>query len=260
VITRRIGERLLCVRQVDHAEAAGRLAEAWGNDAFPELRPRDPVVAAIAGHDAGWAELDDEPVFDPGAGGPFTYRTVPLEDQMDVAARSVERAGSRHPYAGWLVSRHFASFHDQGSDPREIEWIVGQVAARARMLASAHLAVGREALHPHVLEANLDRLQLLDAISLALCHAWERWESRPMATGYGEEVVRWRYAGGATRCESGLEVEGSLGPWPFGLDRVEVPIRARLLEGTLWERPEALEEAWRAGRDVTVLARVVSFR
>lgn len=254
MITRWIGERLLCVRQVDHAEAAGRLAGAWGNDAFPELRPRDPVVAAIAGHDAGWSELDDEPVLDPETGAPFTYRTIPLEGQMEVAARSVERAESRHPYAAWLVSRHFSSFHDRGGDPREVEWVVDQVAARARMLARAHPAVGREALHPHVLEANLDRLQLLDAISLALCHAWDRWESRPMATGYGEEVVRWRYAYGATPGESGLEVEGSLAPWPFGLDRVEVAIRARLLEGTRWETPEALEEAWRGGRDVTVEA------
>lgn len=257
MITREVGGRLVCVRQTDHAAAAGRIAEAWGDGGTPALFPRDPVVSAISHHDDGWTDIDEAPAFDPETGAPVTYRTRSLEARLEVARGSVERAARIHPYAAWLVSRHFASFHAGRDEPERVRWVVSQIGRRARWLAEARPEVGREALHPHVLEANLDRLQLLDAVSLAVCEVWERWESRPMATGYGERVGTWHWtrvpAGSGTR----LAVEGRLEPWPFEADRVEVPIPVRVLPATRWDGPEPLAEAWSAARRATVEAALV---
>lgn len=254
MITREFDGALGCVRQTDHAAAAGRLAEAWGNDEIPPLQPRDPVIRAIAHHDDGWSGFDDPPRFDPSAGAPHTYRNQPIDDQLEIAKRSVERVAALHPYAGWLVSRHFASFHAGRGDPGRTRWVVEQIGTRARLLAEARPEVGRDALHPHVLEGNFDRLQLLDAVSLALCHDWDGWESRPMAIGYGEEVRTWRYARIDPEPRREPAVEGRLEPWPFGPDRLEVEFPVRILAGTRWKDPEELGSAWKSGRRATLEA------
>ena len=95
-------------------------------------------------------------------------------------------------------------------------WVIDQVGQRAELLARARPRVPREALHPHVLEANFDWLQLFDAISLAMCQDWETWESRPMALLYGETTGQWRYERTKTGEEGGrFFVEGNVDPWPF---------------------------------------------
>lgn len=230
---------------MDHAALSGELAAAWGGGAMPDLMPADSVVFAIGNHDAGWPDLDDRPRLDPERHLPHTYRTHPLSDALAVAERSVARVSAADPYAGWLVSRHFASFHEDSDDRRAIAWVADQVGRRAELLARARPRVPREALHPHVLEANLDWLQLLDALSLALCHDWLEWESRPTALGYGEETGIYRYRQAATgRSGEAFFVEGRVVPWPFARERVEGRLRARLLPATEWDSEEGLLAAW----------------
>lgn len=219
---------------------------------MPPLAPRDPVVAAARLHDAGWIERDERPRLDPGAGRPFTYVTRPPAEGLEVAERSVARVASADPYAGWLVSRHFASFLEGSDEPDAIGWVVEQVGRRAELLARARARVGTDALHPHVLEANLDRLQLLDALSLALCEGWEGWESRPMAAGYGEERATWRWVPSGEPAT--LAVEGTVDPWPFAEPVVAAAVPARLLGGLEWESEASLARAWEEGEEVRVEA------
>lgn len=240
---------LLCFRQLDHAALSGLLGDHWGGDAFPVWMPVDSVRTAVRRHDAGWSELDEVPRLNPETSRPHDYRTIAPEDRLDVAERSVARVAAVDPYAGWLVSRHFASFLDGSDDPEAIGWIVEQVGRRAGMLARARARVGREALHPLVLEANLDWLQLLDAVSLALCHDWESWESRPTLLEYGEETGVFRYR----RVESdGRAVEASLDPWPFAVERVATKVPAVVLDPGPWDSVDALRAAWREAPGVDV--------
>jgi hypothetical protein len=246
VITRELGEDFLCLRQMDHAALSGDLARAWGGSQVPPLLPAESVIFAIGNHDAGWPELDDRPTLDPEHRGPRTYRDYPLGKAIGVAHRSVLRVSAADPYAGWMVSRHFASFYDHDDDPRAIAWVTGQVGRRAELLSRAQPRVPREALHPHVLEANFDWLQLLDALSLALCHDWTTWESRPMALLYGEATGIYRYerVSSDRRGESTWFVEGRVDPWPFAADRFEGRARARVLQGDEWDDDDALLAAW----------------
>lgn len=255
MITRPTANGLLCIRQMDHAQLAGELARAWGGNVVIPFLPAESVLFAIGNHDAGWAELDYRPLFDSETRAPRTYRNYPLEDGLAVGQRSVTRVSAADPYAGWLVSRHFASFYEGSEEPRAMAWVVDQVGKRADLLARARTRVPREALHPHVLEANFDWLQLFDAISLAMCHDWETWESRPMALLYGETTGQWRYERTKTGEESRrFSVEGNVDPWPFASALVGGRIPGRLLPGTEWTDSEALLAAWQVAPLVTVEA------
>jgi len=244
VIVRPLPDGLLCIRQPDHAALAGALARAWGGE-MPPLRPREPVVLAIERHDAGWDRPDRSPVLDPDSGQPYTYRTCPLETALAVAERSVAEVGAADPYAGWLVSRHFASFHAGSEAPAARTWVTAQVGQRAELLSRAAPRVGREALHPHVLEANFDWLQLLDGVSLAACEGWKSWESRETCAGYGEATTTFRYRG---ENEEGnpLRVRAGLGPWPFAHPEVRASVPAVRIAAARLDSQEELAREWAA--------------
>ena len=244
MIVRPLPDGLLCIRQLDHAALAGALARAWGGE-MPALRPREPVVLAIERHDAGWDAPDRSPVLDPDTGRPYTYRTCPLEAALAVADRSVAELGAADPYAGWLVSRHFASFHAGSEAPAARTWVTAQVGERAELLSRAAPRVGREALHPHVLEANFDWLQLLDGVSLAACEGWESWESRETCAGYGEATTRFRYRG---ENEEGnpLRLRAGLGPWPFAHPEVRASVPAVRIAAARLDSQEELAREWGA--------------
>jgi hypothetical protein len=246
VIVRPLPDGLLCIRQLDHAALAGALARAWGGP-MPPLRPGAPVLLAVARHDAGWEEPDRDPALDPDTGLPHTYRSSPLEHALAAAERSVARVGAVDPYAGWLVSRHFASFHAGSESPSARAWVTAQVGHRSELLSRAAPRVGREALHPHVLEANFDWLQLLDGVSLAACEGWESWTSRETCAGYGEETTTFRYRGSKEGGDP-LQIRGVVEPWPFAPPEIRVSLPALRLAAGTWENPEALGRAWRAAR------------
>ena len=253
MITRPTAEGLLCIRQADHAGLAGDLGRHWGGSAVPPIVPFDSVLFAMGYHDAGWPELDERPVHDPTTRAPRTFHAYPLEEALAVAERSVGRVSAADPYAGWLVSRHFASFHQDSDDARAASWVRWQAQRREELLERARPRVPREALHPQVLEANFDWLQLMDALSLSLCEDRESWDSRPMALLYGEAAGVWRYRQTATGSgKGGLFVEGSVDPWPFDPPRVKERVEGRLLAGTVWPDPPSLFAAWQVAPLVTV--------
>ncbi|MGH7564931.1 MAG: DUF3891 family protein [Gemmatimonadota bacterium] len=246
MITREVDTGLICFRQIDHALLAGRLAEHWGGHA-PVLRPRDSVLYAIGHHDAGWADLDRRPVFDPATGAPRTYTTHGLDSALLVADRSTRRVGRRDPYAGWLVGRHFLSFHARSPGARP--WVESHKRRLEELLARVRDRHEPADMEPAIREANLDWLQLLDAVSLALCQAWPVWDGRPMAADYGGGKARYRYR---TAGSGDLLVEGRLEPWPFAPAGLGDAVPARLLEGRTWADDAGLQWAWDAARAVEV--------
>jgi len=250
VIVRPLPDGILCIRQLDHAAFSGELARAWGG-ATPALAPRAPVELAIARHDAGWAETDRDPAWNPATGLPHIYRTWPSAAALEVAERSVAIVGAEDPYAGWLVSRHFASFHAGSEAPAARAWVTAQVGHRAELLSRAWPRVGRELLHPHVLEANFDWLQLLDALSLALCEAWDSWESRETCAEYGERTTTFRYRRQGA-ADDPLRVEGRVEPWPFAHPEVRGTIPALRLPPGPWADGQSLSRAWRDAAPITV--------
>ena len=145
------------------------------------------------------------------------------------------------------MSRHFASFHASSEVPEARTWVTAQVGHRAELLSRAWPRVGRDALHPHVLEANFDWLQLLDAVSLMLCEDRESWKSRETCAGYGERTTTFRYR----RLESTanpLRVRGRREPWPFARAELTAEVPALVLEAGPWPDDASLARAWAAAR------------
>lgn len=249
MITRETAEGLVCVRQLDHARLAGRFAEWWGGAEVPVFNPRNSLLQAIGNHDAGWPDLDDEPVWDPRTGRPHTYLTHGLAESLAVADRSIERVAAVDPYAGWLVSRHFASFHETGEREAR-DWVTAQAARQVDLLDQARSLLPEAVFSPRVLEANFDWLQLLDAFSLAIVHDWSAWESRPMARDYEGSMGAYRYR--RSKSSAGRTVVGHVEPYPFIPPRLTEQLQVRILPGLHWIGPEALAAAWREGRVVHV--------
>lgn len=252
MITREVDAGLLCFRQTDHALLAGRLAARWGGG-VPALRRRESFLRAVSHHDAGWEELDRRPAFDPATGSPHTYLTQGLDSALAVADRSIERVGSRDPYAGWLVGRHFLSFHERDDRAEARRWREAVRARLALLLEEIPDHGESRDLEPAALEKNLDQLQLLDALSLALFQAWPAWVGRPMRLDDGGGRVRFRYR---TTRSADLLVEGRLEPWPFAPDRLEEAAPAHLLGPRRWRDEAALRQAWDSAPVVEVELRL----
>ena len=54
------GRSHFVIQQIDHARTCGDLAEAFGNDRFQSLMPKDLMVYVITHHDQGWANVDQK--------------------------------------------------------------------------------------------------------------------------------------------------------------------------------------------------------
>ncbi len=114
----RIGNRVRCITQPDHAAVAGFLAAHWGNQLFK--RPghfadaadaellRAEVIFGIAQHDNGWWEWEATPELNDSDGLPLDLADVLRVQQEGIARwqRGIPRFQASHPYASLLTSFH----------------------------------------------------------------------------------------------------------------------------------------------------------
>ncbi len=94
------------ITMADHTAVAGQLATGFGNDRFAPLEPAGIFENVVANHDAGWAELDDRVLQDPGTGLPYHLVNTPLDEMVRTSSRSPDANESVHPYAGIISSMH----------------------------------------------------------------------------------------------------------------------------------------------------------
>ena len=100
------GEPRFVIKMADHMAFAGRIARAFGNDAFEAVEPRDVVLYIIDHHDAGWAELDAQARIDANTGLPYHLVQTPFEEIVKTSAASPEFNSRHHAYCGLLSSMH----------------------------------------------------------------------------------------------------------------------------------------------------------
>lgn len=231
------------VRQHDHALVSGSLASAWTGLDRREKSLSFELVLATALHDLAWRELDAAPAFDPEIRGPAPFYDVPLSDKLRAYRSGLDELSRIHPYAALLTSLHYASFPDAA----EAERFQAHEADRRRGLR-ARLELGRD--EEPALQADLDRLQLFDRLSLFLCLAGP--EADP--AGVPEWVERCRHLeapGGGTFHLTWVD-DGVLhaDPFPF---RSELDLRLpfRELPPGPYGGPEKLRTAWREAPDRT---------
>jgi hypothetical protein len=243
--------RLLLIRQVDHAELAGNLAENWGNTVFRDLEPAGPLILAAHQHDNGWREWDEMPQVNPATHHPYQFFDMPPAEHLPFYARGVERVAGQDRYAGLLVNMHLVGLYKQryGIDPDLrakpqpplVQAFIDENLARLeedqrRLRADLQAdSAGGQSPFDRQLWKNYKLLQVFDRLSLYLC--------MPPRIA--------RTLGPAPVDDMGQEVELTLTPWSAGALTVspypfrQAPLAVGVTARTVAARDYASDEEFR---------------
>jgi len=254
VIVREEGDRLLLVRQADHALLSGMLAAAWGKPPWVAPEPRASVVVGARYHDLAWASFD-ETLPRRADGRPLSFLEVSRAVSTQLYARGIDAVETLDEYAGLLVSLHFSGFFTshwgwrhraslelEGEEREAVSRFLDRERARQHRLRD-RLGVGPER------EAELRRnylwLQLWDRISLDVCRrgftGWSvDYPATPVGTGSDSRWVSLHVElqpGG--RC--------LLDPYPLFPDQLQAQVPAAWLPLDVLADPGRLWSAWSSG-------------
>jgi hypothetical protein len=231
------GDHLILIRQTDHAVLSGYFAREAGNDIFARPEPLDSFQLAAAEHDNGWNEWELQSRIDPFTFMPYSFMSLPTQEHIDLYQRGIERVVKVDRYAGLLVSMHCAGLYDRtratipGFSAKYVKSheapVVSDFLQRLR-LQQLRLKmdlrgdpVTTKFADDKWLQANVQRLEALDRLSLYFCLG-------PLE-GATIDAVPADYMG--TEVDWDLQPEGNdvttLEPYPFRRDPLEISILAR---------------------------------
>jgi hypothetical protein len=231
------GDQLILIRQTDHAMLSGYFARVLGNKLFSRPEPFESFCLAAAEHDNGWNEWELLPQIDSKTFAPYNFMSIPTEEHIALYQRGIERVVRADRYAGLLVSMHCSGLYDKtratmpGFSAKYVRssesQLVSDFLQRLR-LQQLRLKVDlradpltKEFATDQVLQANLQRLEALDRLSLYFCLApldGSTIDAVPINTS-GQEA------------DWDLQPEGknivSIRPYPFTRDPLAISILAR---------------------------------
>ena len=231
------GDQLILIRQTDHAVLSGFFARALGNKLFKRPEPFESFCLAAAEHDNGWNEWELLPQIDPKTFSPYNFMSIPTEEHIALYQRGIERVVRADRYAGLLVSMHCAGLYDRtratmpGFSAKYVKstetHLVTDFIQRLR-LQQLRLKVDLRAdpimkayADDNSLQANLQRLEALDRLSLYFC----------LAPLDGSTIDAVPVDGNGSEADWDLQPAGpsyvTLQPYPFQKDPLEISILAR---------------------------------
>lgn len=247
MIVRRLNGDVQLVRQVDHDDLSGQLAEAWGGEGFWAPDPRDDVIRACAEHDDGWHDWEREPGVDPESGRAWQFLDMDVRTHLSFYRAGIRRVGERSRYAGLLVSMHGTGIY-QGRHGIQPELGLRRITPDRRQDVRDFIAEQEKAQEALRGELGVDRdklwrgyrlLQVADRLSLYFCMGGSdrqpaQINAAPAADG-GDLTLA-------------LQPEGEwrlrLTPYPFGGPCRRVTLTRRVLPDRVWESDEAFREAF----------------
>ncbi|HEX2503879.1 MAG TPA: DUF3891 family protein [Miltoncostaeaceae bacterium] len=235
IVSRRAGE-LVLVRQVDHQEQCGLMADAWGNQGFERPEPFGPVALAARVHDEGWRGWEERAGVGPD-GFPVNFSDIDRSVHVALYRDGIARAAARDAATGLLVSLHGQGLYEgrRGLDagpatPRsEREPSVRAfLAEQDDVQAGLRARIGDGAALDAWSWAGYRLLQTWDVMSLFLTWStlWDRGAAAlpqvPRRVGDAGVELRLRAeADGQVTCE----------PWPFAAEAVDLPVASRAVPG-----------------------------
>lgn len=251
MIVARDGDALILVRQVDHQEQCGLMADAWGNAAFARPEPFGPVRAAAAGHDEGWRGWEEAPRA--AAGAPVNFTGMDRPEHVAIYRAGIGAARARDPREGLLVSRHGQGLYEYtppaGRDPLARAFIAEQQDLQRALMDE----LGGGAALARWASAGFRLVRAWDALSLYLTWRGLR-EGRPGAL----RDVPGRP--GERGVDLDLSPAGELAcfvmPWPFSATEVALPVAARRIEDRPYADDDDLARALAAAPWLTLAYRV----
>ena len=176
---------VVIIRQTDHALLSGFFAREWGNELFTRPEPFESFRLAVAEHDNGWQDWEVLPKIDPATFLPYSFMSIPTEDHIALYQHGLERILKVDHYAALLASMHCALLYDRtratmpGFSAKYVRsnesHLVNDFVQRLK-LQQLRLKVDLRAnpatkrfTEEKFLQANLQRLEALDRLSLYFC-------------------------------------------------------------------------------------------
>jgi uncharacterized protein DUF3891 len=251
VIVSRRAEGLLLVRQVDHQDQCGLMADAWGNADFARPDPFGPLATAAAVHDEGWRAWEEAPrVGEDGA--PVDFPHIDRPTHVALYREGIEGAIACDPRAGLIVSMHGLGLYegrlglDEGpATPRRARPPAVQafLAEQDTVQGELRERIGAGTELDAWAWAGYRLLQTWDVMSLHL--TW-----RAQAAGRETTLPQVPRAAGDPGVTLTLRPVDALAatcdPWPFGADEVALPVAARVVEDRPYTSDADLQGALRA--------------
>ena len=189
----------VAVAQPAHAWISGQLAQAWGNERFGALEPGWEVCLAAEQHDIPWLEWEREPAIDPKTGYPHTFMSLDMPTKLAMWAKGPDLLLAQSRYAALLVSLHGSHLY------RDLDRSAFEQEIRATLDAS-----------DEEIDRNRRLIWAWDSMSLALLLDWRPWTAQAVPSSDGP-------------VDLDLAADGTVRPWPFARERVEVHCEGRLL-------------------------------
>jgi hypothetical protein len=228
---------VVIIRQTDHALLSGFFAREWGNELFTRPEPFESFRLAAAEHDNGWREWELLPQVDRATFLPYSFMSIPTAEHIALYQQGLERILKVDHYAALLVSLHCAGLYDRARATmpgfsakyvrsNETQLVndfvqrlkLQQLRLKVDLRASPATKVFAEEKY---LQANLQRLEALDRLSLYFC--------LPTLGDSTIESVPLNDQGGEADWELRRETADTiaLAPYPFRREPLSVSILAR---------------------------------
>jgi hypothetical protein len=176
---------VVIIRQTDHALLSGFFAREWGNELFSQPQPFESFRLAAAEHDNGWQEWEILPKVDPATFLPYSFMSIPTEAHIALYQNGLERILKVDHYAALLVSMHCALLYDRAratmpgysakyvrsNEAHQVADFVQRLRLQQlRLKVDLRTNPATSAFtEEKFLQANLQRLEALDRLSLYFC-------------------------------------------------------------------------------------------
>ena len=171
MIVRDEGPTLLLITQPDHARLAEQILAAVRSEPALDSTDRSVILLATREHDNGWADVDAEPVVEPGTGRPQDFLKGSVLVKQDLWQRAIGRAAQMDVRAGALTAEHALTVHSYRHETPDWQPFFDSITAmRDDLLRQAGLLYGgpRQAF-----DAQYRCVRLADAFSLQFCNNWK---------------------------------------------------------------------------------------
>jgi len=222
---------LVLVRQVDHQDQCGLMADAWGNAEFARPEPYAPIALAARVHDEGWRPWEREPGVD-GDGAPVNFSDIDRTTHVALYGEGIAEAAARDARAGLLVSLHGQGLYEgrRGLDP-------GPATPRAERPPAVRAFLAEQDEVQGALRERIGSGPELDAWAWAGYRLLQTWDVMSLFLTWGRLWDRGEVALPQTPRgvgDPGVEIrlhrdgdEVACGPWPFRADAVDLPVAAQ---------------------------------
>lgn len=235
-----------------HAELAGRIADAWGNQTFPIPQPIDDIRYAVYHHDDGWLARDAEPCLTPSGipegftralvGAYSAFEEIDLPAYLKVRERATFAVAAVNLLAGVIVSMHTCNLLTEQADLASIrpEHRLAHANFITEQIEWQHATCAQLGIDKALALRGFEFLQCCDSLSLVLCSGYDAPVNLRHAQPDNVGERHW------IRCvPSGDGIYG-IDPWPFSVTSVELKFPAKTLPKQRFANHEAYRTAYQA--------------